>query len=176
MSRMYNSEYQAAQDLLDELTSTLVLTKGGQVEFAFIHPGDIIPEYGCSQAAVRVVETTPTVQFPNPLPGPQKCGTYMHAVTLEMSVVRCYDRPPDNGMLSPAQINEQSKVLIDDAAAMRKAATCAWPDRTPHMPLNWSQYVHGDVYGGTMRVIVRANLGCGGCEGFTSIDDILAVD
>lgn len=170
---MYNSEFVVAQVLLDELTSILPLTRGGEVEKAFVHPGDLTPEYGCSQAWTRIVEITPTINFPNPLPAPQKCGTYLHAVLLEVGVVRCYDRPDDNLDLPASVITDQTKTLVDDAAAMRQAAACAWERGTSHMPLAWSSYIHGDVYGGSMRVLVAAKLRCG-CSGFTSIDDVLA--
>lgn len=170
---MYENEFAPAQDLLDELTAILPLTKGGPVESAFVHPGDMTPEYGCARAWVRIVEIMPTTNFPNQLTGPAKCGTFLHAITLEVGVDRCYDRPNNNLDLTPTEINDQTKILIDDARAMRQVVGCTWPRGVSHMPLAWSSYVNGDVMRGSMRVIVSAKLGCGCSLGFTSIDDLL---
>jgi hypothetical protein len=161
-----DNAYVLARRLLDELSSRLDTTRAGQVEKAVVHPGNMVPQYGCSLAAVRIVNiTAAAATTPSPCPP----GWF---ITFEMTVDRCYRTPDDNSMPPVPVLDSASRDMVDDADAMRAAALCAFERRqigtwTPRGP-------SGGIHGGTMAVTVTSNLHCK-CEVvWPSVDELIA--
>lgn len=146
--------YDLATALLGELTEALAGTRGGQVDQAVVHPGNMVPMYGCSVAAVRVVTIVP-MSVRNP------CAPEF-AVTYEMVVDRCYRTPDNNTMPALGVLDSAARDAYEDAAAMRKAALCAW-SRNSVYPGTWTpRGPAGGIHGGAMTVEVRGlTLSCG---------------
>lgn len=144
--------YDLASGLLDELTAALSHTRAGAPAVAVVHPGNLVPMYGCNggAAAVRVVTITAT-----PLrEGAIACGVDW-SVTYEMSVDRCYATPDDNGMPALGVLDSAARDELEDAGAMRKAAVCGWPAGTRAIPGVWTpRGPEGGIHGGAMQVTV----------------------
>lgn len=147
--------YGFARALLDEFTARLAETRAGAPEFAVVHPGNLVPQYGCSVAAVRVVNIA---AIPNPR-NASACPTEYY-VALELSIDRCYRTPDNNGMPPLPVLDSAARDEIEDAEAARAAAVCAFPNRaqiglwTPRGPA-------GGIHGGALAVTFRTDLGCG---------------
>lgn len=99
--------------------------------------------------------------FPDQDLAPIKGGTRGWAVTLEMGVVRCSPTPPEDSIPSVDQWNAVVEMVMDDAAAMRRAICCfidADPIRRDPfvLPLEWQPLdTQGGCVGGTLQVVVR---------------------
>lgn len=161
--------YAMASTLCDELSAQLELTRAGQVCIASVYPGNMaVEEFGCGcdggegQAWVRVVSMAPTINFPEPYVTPATAyDPLAWAVTLELGVVRCYPVTDDNSMPHPAYLDSAARDAMDDAAAMRRAALCAFDPQVPKIPGQWEpRGPSGGVHGGTMQLIVLADVNC----------------
>ena len=148
---MDHTVYATAAALRDELSAMLNHTRAGHPGIAMVHPGDIVPMYGCPLAAVRVVNITPDTRTLRS----GVCGTTLHIATLEMVVDRCYTTPDDNAMPTLGVLDSHARDAIDDAAAMRVAAQCfrtgppstllgPWTSRVAGGILRGDSHLHGD--------------------------------
>ncbi|MGW6376225.1 hypothetical protein ACWFRB_09200 [Rhodococcus sp. NPDC055112] len=160
--------YQLAATLVGELSAQLEDTRAGAVRFATVHPGDTVPAYGCGcgtgegQAWVRVVGMYPSVNFPEPYVIPQPGAPIVWAVTLEMGVDRCYPSPEQNEMPTPGELDSAARDAMDDAAAMRRAAMCAFDRSVQAVPGMWEpRGPSGGIHGGVMAVTVLVDVACG---------------
>lgn len=172
--------YDVAKRLLTCMEAQLALTLAGQVARAAVYPGEeiapmdvtCITDTGHGQAATRVYRIFPvTSRFPQQDFSPrfQQCGRAQFGITIEMTVYRCAAQMDDNG--NPPTVEEiewNSRVQMDDAAAMRRAVECCWAPRAagevPGEALPYTttgEYVlddynpvgpAGDGFGGRMRV------------------------
>lgn len=152
--------YPLARALLDELSRLLNFTRAGHPDYAVVHPGNTVPQYGCSLAAVRVANIIPA---PGNTVRGGLCGNTNIVAVLEMTVDRCYATPPDNSMPTLAVLDSYSRDLADDAAAMRTAAQC-FRGTTPPAPLlgAWTpRGPAGGIFGGATLVQVTIDPGCG---------------
>jgi hypothetical protein len=161
--------YAAAHTLIERLAVELASTRAGAPCVATVHPGNMVPAYGCGCgdaegiAWTRVVSVGGTTKFPQLLAGPVPQGQVMQlAAVIELGVDRCYWQTEDNAMPEPVAILDSlARDALDDAAAMRRAALCAgfgdvvlgsWMPRGPQ----------GGIHGGTMTVTVLVDTcGCG---------------
>lgn len=140
--------YALASQLLDGFTTALADTRAGAPDIGIIHPGNMVPQYGCPTAAVRVVTILP-VQ----LRGPGPCSTEWQ-ITYEMTVDRCYTSTPRNEMPAAGILDSHTRDMLEDAAAMRRAAMCAWPKHQSRQFGAWTpRGPDGGIYGGAMAVI-----------------------
>lgn len=149
------SEYLIAGQLLALFETALSDTRGGPPDMAVVHPGELVPDYGCGLATVRVVSADVAV------PARTSCTVDEHRVVLELRMARCYATPQDNGMPPVAVLDSAVRDTLDDARAMRAAiiefraltglrvTAGVW---RPHGP-------RGGVHGGTMQVTVQTELG-----------------
>lgn len=158
--------YEAARTLLDELVVRLDSTRAGPVAAAAVHPGDMVPGYGCAVtrsaeglATVRVAAIYPTRVFPVPLDGPLKAREAVeYAAQLEMTVDRCYITPDDNSMPTPAELDSLSRDAMDDAAAMRIAAACTFSRAIAGMWI--PRGPAGGIHGGMLSLTVALDIAC----------------
>ena len=149
------SEYLMAGQLLALLVEVLGETRGGAPDLAVVHPGDMVPDYGCGLATTRVVSSDVVT------PARTSCTVDEHRVTIELRMVRCYTTPPENAMPPVSVLDSATRDALDDARAMRAAiaefreltglrvTTGAW---RPHGP-------KGGIHGGTMTVQILTELG-----------------
>lgn len=161
--------YSAAARLLAQLDAELGATRAGEPCIAVVHPGNSMPDYGCGCderegiAWTRVVSIAPTIAFPTVHAGlVPPSGTVQLAVTIELGVSRCYWTTADNTMPEDAVLDSMARDILDDSAAMYRAAMCAdigervvgtW---TPRGPM-------GGIHGGTLPVTVLVDTcGCSG--------------
>lgn len=161
--------YQVAHTLIGALTAALASTRAGAPCISMVHPGTMTPDYGwcdCDtgegMAWTRVVSITPTELFPAALSKPVTPGHVVQlAAVIELGVDRCYWNTDDNSMPAVAILDSLARDVIDDAAAMMRAAQCAglgdvilgpWLPRGPQ----------GGIHGGTMTCTVRVDT-CVGC-------------
>lgn len=129
-----------AERLLACLCNALEDSHRGPVCACCLHPGSVVPMDYCDcecaggqgQAWVRVARIYPTgARFPSQTFDIQPCQQAVPswAVELVMGVYRCIatiddeGRPPDC-----AQVTDDAVALMSDAAAMRQAAMCCFPD------------------------------------------------
>lgn len=164
--------YRYAADLCGVLADRLALTRAGAVP-TIVHPGNMVPMYGCPLATVRVVSITPGQ--PPPLnAGGRPCGESRHTVVLEMVVDRCYRTPVDNGKPPDGWLDSYARDILDDAEAMRRAARLAWSNAR-----NLTREIHawlprgpeGGIHGGVLQVSVNVVMECPPDIAFASIDD-----
>lgn len=160
------SEYLIAGVLLSQFVEALAATRAGVADIAVIHPGDMVPGYGCGLVTARVAQTTAA---PGAKPSP-RCGVVTFAVTVELSVVRCYATPPDNGMPPVAVLDSACRDIMEDAAAARVAVA-----RFRELTGLTTQFVSwrpsgpkGGLHSGVCTVTVIADLGR------ISIDEMVA--
>lgn len=113
---------------------------------AWVRPVLVVPSSG-----------TFPIQDQIPVPG----GTLSWAITLEMGVIRCAPTPSEIQIPTNAEWNAVVEMVLDDAAAMRRAI-CCFIDLDPvarkkyTLPLQWTPLdVEGGCVGGTLQVIVR---------------------
>lgn len=154
--------YEKGRQLLDELSVRLAETRGGQVEFAAMHPGDQVPMYGCSMAAVRVSAMWPTRSFPIPIDGANsRPGEKLSwVVQYEMVVDRCYGNTEKNEMPALDQLDSLQRDAMDDFRAMQRAAQCAFTRGSVLLGQWLPRGPMGGMHGGTMTVTVAADLHC----------------
>lgn len=88
-------------------------------------------------------------------------GTLAWAITLEMGVVRCAPTPNETQIPSNAAWNAVVEMVMDDAAAMRRAL-CCFIELDPvkrkkfTLPLQWEPLnTEGGCVGGTLQITVR---------------------
>ncbi|MEU4406186.1 hypothetical protein AB0F88_16820 [Streptosporangium sp. NPDC023963] len=83
---------------------------------------------GNGQAWVRVAEIWPTTAtWPQRLAQMEKCPLNLWAVELEMGAYRCAAKIDNRGRFpSAARLTRDAEVVMDDAAAMRRAANCCF--------------------------------------------------
>ncbi|OLT33672.1 hypothetical protein BJF84_21290 [Rhodococcus sp. CUA-806] len=157
------SVYVMAAQLLDRLTEELLGTRAGEVSWASVFPGmQTQGQFGdcTSMAAVRVKSITPTVTFPQPAREIDSYTPHEYAVVFEMVVDRCAYTPEDNSVPDVPFLDSMVRDAMDDAAAMRKAALCTWPERKVILG-PWMPRFGGGANGGVMDVTVCADVHCG---------------
>lgn len=157
--------YVLAARLLDRLVYELASTRAGEPSWAAVHPGtQIQPHFeDCSSmAAVRVKMIGAVSSFPVPARQLSSHDPHEYAVTIEMVVDRCAYNNEQNAVPDVAELDSMARDAMDDAAAMRKAALCAWPDEQVVLG-TWVPRSGGGVHGGAMDVTVRADVHCD-CE------------
>lgn len=170
--------YVAAGRLLAQLDAELDATRAGAPCITVVHPGNSMPDYGCGCderegiAWTRVVSIAPSTAFPAPLAGIVPQGrTVQLAVTVELGVTRCYWTTEDNSMPEPGVLDSMARDVLDDAAAMHRAAMCAdigertvgmWTPRGPQ----------GGIHGGTLPVTVLVDT-CGCSGSMPPLDEIV---
>lgn len=160
--------YALAARLRDELAAQLDETRAGAPCYAVVHPSAMYPSYGCSCATgeglawVRVVSIGASVNYPQPHGVPvSRRDPEVGVVVLELGVYRCFPQPEDkDAMLPIAHIDSLARDVIDDAAAMRRAARCAF--RVEEQPIvgTWQPYTGGEVHGGVLTVTVMSDSVC----------------
>lgn len=149
--------YDLAALLAAELSAALEHTRAGQADFVVVHPGDMVPQYGCALAAVRLVTILPVAPKPRCAPEWQ--------ITYEMSVDRCYPSTENNAMPPVAWLDSAVRDQLEDAGAMRKAALCAWPNDQGRLYGTWTpRGPAGGIYGGAMQVTATGVCLTRGCE------------
>ena len=162
--------YAMASAVLDELTAQLNDTRAGQACIATVYPGVMaVDEFGCGcnegegQAWVRVANMYPTVNFPDqyvlPFAG---YDPLTWAVVLELGVTRCYPITKNGDMPPAAHLDSAARDAMDDAAAMRRAAMCAFGNQVPRILGSWEpRGPNAGVHGGTMLMTFLADVNCG---------------
>ncbi|ORL03398.1 hypothetical protein A6F55_09260 [Prescottella equi] len=162
------SIYGHAAALRDEFAAQLDNTRAGAPCLVTVHPGDTVPAYGCECrggegiAWVRLVSTFPTLNYPEPYVNTLPNPALQLAVVLEMGVDRCYPNTDDNSMPTLGQLDSAARDAIDDAAAMHRAAMCAFTSRERVIPGIWEpRGPAGGIHGGTMSVTVLVDASCG---------------
>lgn len=161
--------YATAKRLLDCFVAELAQTRAGAPCVAVVHPGDMVPAYGCGcaegegQAWVRVAQITPSRDFPNPYLQPIRPTTVVQlAVVYELGIDRCYWSTEDNSMPDPpAILDSMARDAVDDAAAMRRAVWCCLEPDTV-IPGMWvPRGPAGGIHGGTMLATALVDGWCG---------------
>ncbi len=108
-------------------------------------------------AWVRVVQIYPSENFPDQDTSYSRCGPAQWAATLEMGVARCAPTPDAEDIISTDEWNTLSRLVMDDAAAMRRALCCFTdgdPDRMNLAGVWQPIAVEGACTGGTQQVTV----------------------
>jgi hypothetical protein len=155
--------YGKATLLLNELTSRLESTRAGQVEYAAVHPGDMVPAYGCETAFVRPGQIWPTAAFPAALNPAQMdlSRPVSYAADLEIVVFRCYGFTAKNEMPELYELDSLARDALDDARAMMRAVQCAFDRGTQFFCGPWiPRGPAGGIHGGSMTVTVGVDLWC----------------
>jgi hypothetical protein len=154
--------YGAAMQLLEVLVRELANTRAGEPATSTLHAGTLVPDYGqhfdgdregfCS---VRIADIVPTLNFPAPVNKPvrgHEGGSLQVSVVLEMVVTRCYGHPERNDMPPLGQLDSDVRDIVDDAAAMRRAAQLMSREAIPGAWRPRPQ--QGGIHGGSMTVTV----------------------
>jgi hypothetical protein len=158
-----------AQALLACLCAALDDTVGGPVCSCCLAPGPE-PVDCCACAAgegkawVRVVRIFPTAaRWPLPALDPSACAAGGYGVELELGVVRCVATIDDDGNPpSCDQRNADTIKILEDAAAMRAAASCCFPStelgrQWRSLPGEWRAIEpQGGCAGGVMTVTIES--------------------
>lgn len=174
--------YALAAKLRDELAAQLDATRAGPPCFALVHPGNMAPAYGCGcdtgegMAWVRVASIGSSVNYPQQHGAPTTPRDPIVAtVVLELGVYRCYPLPEERNVMLPIpELDSLARDAIDDAAAMRRAAVCAFlPAEMPILG-TWSPYTSGGVHGGIMTVTVLADVNCPCSVEPPQLDEVVA--
>lgn len=111
-------------------------------------------------AWIRVVSISPTDNFPSPRGDASNCAPVALAVVLELGVLRC--RPVTaagdaSKIVTSAQWAEVSRLVMNDAAALRRAACCMVALAGNGVIGTWSpEAVEANCVGGTMTVTIQA--------------------
>ncbi|MFT4086133.1 MAG: hypothetical protein QM658_03110 [Gordonia sp. (in: high G+C Gram-positive bacteria)] len=149
------SEYLIAGQLLTLFAQALEDTRGGAADVAVVHPGEIVPDYGCGLATVRIVSAEVTTATQT------ACLVDEHRVVLELRMVRCYATPENNAMPAAGVLDSAVRDVVDDARAMRaaitefRALTQLRAAAGPWRPVG----PKGGIHGGVMLVNVATELG-----------------
>ncbi|OZC60027.1 hypothetical protein CH276_18800 [Rhodococcus sp. 06-470-2] len=160
--------YALAARLRDELAAQLDATRAGAPCFAVVHPGNMAPAYGCEcgtgegMAWVRVVDIGTSVNYPQQHGAPiGRNDAVVATLVLELGTYRCYPNTEDNSIPPLAYLDSAARDAIDDAAAMRRAARCAFTKAEQPIVGNWRPHgPQGGVHGGVMTVTVLADVNC----------------
>jgi hypothetical protein len=117
-------------------------------------------ERGCGQAWVRIVDSFPSVDFPQIDQSTGNCGT-LWAATLEIGIVRCKPLGRSSGLAgySPPTLNqmvEALRVQTADMRAMREAVQCCFvgSDTPYYMTAYQPGAPDGDCLGGVFNVVI----------------------
>ena len=149
------SEYTIAGMLLAQFVAALAETRAGAPAVAVIHPGDMVPGYGCDLVTARITQVVPAPGMRQP-----RCET-VYAVTVELAVTRCYATPKDNAMPAVAVLDSAARDSMEDAAAAR-AAVAALRELTG-LPTQWVSWrpsgPRGGLHSGVCTVTVTTDLG-----------------
>jgi hypothetical protein len=111
-------------------------------------------------AWIRVVSIAPTDDFPNPRSGASNCAPAALAVQLELGALRC--RPVSapgraDKIVTSAQWAETTRLIMGDAAALRRAACCIAALVDNATIGTWSpEAVEANCAGGTMQMTIQA--------------------
>jgi hypothetical protein len=108
-------------------------------------------------AWVRVASIYPSESFPDQDTTFSRCGPVAWAAVLEMGVARCAPTPEAADIISSEDWTTLSRLVMDDAAAMRRALCCFTdvdPDRMYLAGLWQPLPVDGGCTGGTQSVTV----------------------
>ncbi|MFF3665470.1 hypothetical protein [Microtetraspora malaysiensis] len=126
-----------AQDLLGCLCGALEESLGGPPCRCCVYPGAQVPADSCcdcgagqGQAWVRVAKIFPAAaRFPEQSFAVESCASRSWGVELEVGVYRCVATVDDEGNPpSCEQVEHDAAVILDDAAAMRRAVACCFAD------------------------------------------------
>jgi hypothetical protein len=98
--------------------------------------------------------------FPQQDEAPLPKGTNAWAITLELGVIRCMPTPDETEIPTGEQWDAVTQVIMDDAAAMRRAICCfiaAVPSRVRRtLPREWQPIsIQGGCVGGVMSVVIQ---------------------
>jgi hypothetical protein len=111
-------------------------------------------------AWIRVVNIVPTDDFPTPRAGASNCAPAALAVELELGALRC--RPTSSNLdasriVTSAQWAEMTRLVMSDAAALRRAACCIAGLVGNSTIGTWTpQAVEANCMGGTMTMTIQA--------------------
>ena len=151
--------------LRDCLCGFLADTPAGPVCRCSLYPSFDIPFDICSrepggdgQAAVALVRTFPSRNFPFPVdPGEFSCDYYL-AAEYVLQVVRCAPKITSSGKLpTPEALDAAAAIVMADANAMRCAVSCCL-DRRPFQIQSWESFpLAGGCMGGTLNVVVQSD-------------------
>lgn len=153
------------EQLLDCLCQQLALTTAGPVCACCITTGPpVIDCCACAgagtegQAWVRVVRIYPSApRFPAQQVDVQRCPVTGLAVEIELGAARCSRTITEDG--SPADCDAQladAEIVLDDAAAMRRALGCCFAGDKILVINQWQSYgPEGGCVGGFMAVTVQ---------------------
>ena len=168
-----------ASRLLACLCSELAKTIGGPTCQCSLRPGTAPPpsDICCScsggngQASVQVTRIFPVIagRFPQQGVSGQldNCAAYEWAAEMTMTVYRCVSVVDEQGFPSFDELMADSRKILDDAQAMRRALLCCdWRDDAagdpqPIVPGEWRPIdPQGGCSGGSQSVIVALGSSC----------------
>jgi hypothetical protein len=111
-------------------------------------------------AWVRVVSISPTDNFPTPRTEASNCAPVALAVALELGALRCRPTSSDadqSMIVTTAQWAETTRLVMNDAAALRRAACCIAALVGNSTIGVWSpEAVEANCVGGTMQMTIQA--------------------
>lgn len=155
-----------AEALLACLCAELETTIGGKPCQCSLRPGAGFPPMdaccacgdGQGQASVQVLSVYPTTKFPARGAGATvtPCSGFAWVAELAVVVYRCMACPTDSSFPSGAELNADTRKILSDAAAMRRAVLCCdWRDDRQVVPGEWQAIgPAGCCGGGRMTVLV----------------------
>ncbi|MER6828897.1 hypothetical protein ABT352_23150 [Streptosporangium sp. NPDC000563] len=126
-----------AEELLGCFCEALAASVGGAACRCSILPGAQVAADLCcdcgdgnGQAWVRVAEMWPTTAaWPQRVAQVERCPLNLWAVELEVGAYRCAAKVDNRGRFPSAdRMTRDAEVILDDAAAMRRAVTCCFRD------------------------------------------------
>lgn len=154
------------EQLLECLCEQLALTTAGPVCACCITTGQAVLDCcACAtsgtngQAWVRVVRIYPSApRFPAQMVDVQRCPVTGLAVELELGAVRCSQQVTEDGSTPSCEAQlADAEVVLDDAAAMRRALGCCFADGKVLVINQWQSFgPEGGCVGGFMTVTVQA--------------------
>lgn len=111
-------------------------------------------------AWIRVVSISPTDNFPNPRSDPSNCAPAALAVVLELGMLRCRavtSNVDPTRVVTTSQWSETTRLIMNDAAALRRAACCMVDLAGNGVIGTWNpEAVEANCVGGTMQVTIQA--------------------
>lgn len=155
-----------AEALRDCLCGFISDTPGGPVCRCFLYPSPEIPFDVCTkdangngQAAVGLVRTFLTREFPVPVDSRDLRCDYYLAAEFVLSVVRCAPTITSGGKLpSPEALDIATALVAADANAMRCAATCCLEGTRQFQFQGWEAYpISGGCMGGQLTIVVQTD-------------------
>lgn len=82
-------------------------------------------------AYVKVNQSYPSANFPEPLEDPTNCATNEYALDLEMGIFRCAPTGDEQHVATCEQWTSTAEIVAYDHAAMRRAVACFRGARGP---------------------------------------------